>query len=403
MRALLFVALGPAAALAQAGRISGTVTDSAKAPMAGAQVGVVGTRHGATTDAGGRFTISGVDAGTYEVRVQRIGEQAKSVTGVVVRPGEDTRVEVTLARAPVSLAGVVVSASRRAEKITDAPATITSISTDVIDNAVGNTFAGALKEVKGLDFIQVGMTRVADQRARLQLVVQQPHADDRGRTHLGPAGERPAGRNAHGDAEGGPRRHRGARRSRLGALWAGRVERRARAEHEGPARSSRARRSRSPAAIAATATSRVATRACSATSASRSPASTRRRRTGRTSSPTTQAGTIVPSTTPGAVSEQNLKDPINWETGVVRGTGALVYYRGDQRLELSGGMSQTDGVGQTNVGRNQLRDWDYNVAAGAVLARRTGTSTRTARSPRAARRSRSIVMRARSSRPRTRR
>jgi iron complex outermembrane receptor protein len=81
------------------------------------------------------------------------------------------------------------------------------------------------------------------------------------------------------------------------------------------------------------------------------------------------AGSIVLDTftttpPPTVVKETALKDPINWDTGVTRGTGALVYYRGDQRLEFSGGMSQTDGVGQTNVGRNQLRDWDYNVFQG---------------------------------------
>ena len=158
---LLLVALCPVVVLAQSGRISGTVTDSAKVPLVGAQIAIVGTRLGAMTDVNGRFSIGSVEAGTYEVRVQRIGERMQSVPGVVVRAGEDTRVDVTLARAPLALAGVVVSASRRAEKITDAPATITSISSEVIDNAVGNNFAGVLKEVKGLDFIQVGMTAIA--------------------------------------------------------------------------------------------------------------------------------------------------------------------------------------------------------------------------------------------------
>ena len=115
-RALLLVAMCPVAALAQSGRISGTVTDSAKAPLVGAQIAVVGTRLGAMTDANGRFSIGGVNVGTYEVRVQRIGERVQSVTGVVVRAGEDTRVDVTLRRAPLSLTGVVVSASRRAER-----------------------------------------------------------------------------------------------------------------------------------------------------------------------------------------------------------------------------------------------------------------------------------------------
>src|SRR6476620_11624591 len=112
VRGALLGALVPAALVAQAGRISGTVTDSAKAPLLGAQIGVVGTRMSTTTDANGRFAISGLEAGTYEVRVQRIGQQMRTVNGVAVRSGEDTRLDVTLARAPLSLAGVVVSASR---------------------------------------------------------------------------------------------------------------------------------------------------------------------------------------------------------------------------------------------------------------------------------------------------
>jgi len=46
---------------------------------------------------------------------------------------------------------------------------------------------------------------------------------------------------------------------------------------------------------------------------------------------------------------------------VKRGTAALVYYGGTNRLEVNGGMSTTDGVGQTNVGRNQLDNWTYKV------------------------------------------
>ena len=45
---------------------------------------------------------------------------------------------------------------------------------------------------------------------------------------------------------------------------------------------------------------------------------------------------------------------------VIRGEGGLVYYGGLNKLELSAGYSQSDGVGQTNVGRNQFIDWTYN-------------------------------------------
>ena len=57
-RAALLIALAPAAALAQTGRIAGTVTDSSRVPLSGAQVTVVGTRLGAVSDAAGRWPAS---------------------------------------------------------------------------------------------------------------------------------------------------------------------------------------------------------------------------------------------------------------------------------------------------------------------------------------------------------
>jgi iron complex outermembrane receptor protein len=71
--------------------------------------------------------------------------------------------------------------------------------------------------------------------------------------------------------------------------------------------------------------------------------------------------TATPAALASAVKEDALRDRIDWNAQVLRGTAAAVYYMGENRLEVNGGMSRTDGVGQTNVGRNQLRDWDYNT------------------------------------------
>jgi iron complex outermembrane receptor protein len=159
--ALTLVTAPPAHAQTQTGRITGIVTDSSRLPVPGAQVRVVGTTAAATSDEDGRFTIPNIAPGTYTVRVQRVGQQPQTVPNVTVRAGADTRVDVVMSHAVVSLAGVVVSASRRTEKITDAPATITRLDAAQIENSVGNSFSGALKEVKGVDFIQVGVTAVA--------------------------------------------------------------------------------------------------------------------------------------------------------------------------------------------------------------------------------------------------
>ncbi|HVX38501.1 MAG TPA: carboxypeptidase-like regulatory domain-containing protein, partial [Gemmatimonadaceae bacterium] len=79
----LFAVPGALAAQGTTGRISGTVVDSASGePLVGANVMIVGTRLGAATNSDGHYTISGVPAGTQQLRFQRIGyrPQTRSVT-----------------------------------------------------------------------------------------------------------------------------------------------------------------------------------------------------------------------------------------------------------------------------------------------------------------------------------
>jgi outer membrane receptor for ferrienterochelin and colicins len=146
----------PSTALAQKGRIVGTVKDSAKTPIAGAQILVSPSGLSTETLADGKVMLQGVPAGSYELRVYRLGYKATTVR-VLVTAGEDATVAILMTPAAASLAGVVVSASRRLEKVTDAPATITRLDAAQIAGALGNSFAPALKEVKGIEFIQTGV------------------------------------------------------------------------------------------------------------------------------------------------------------------------------------------------------------------------------------------------------
>ncbi len=351
----LLAAAMPSSAAAQTGRISGSVSDSTRVALGGTQVSVVGTRFNGTSDASGRYSIVGVPAGTYDLRVQRIGQRAQTVSGVVVTAGQETQINVSLATVPLSLGGVVVSASRRAEKITDAPATITRIDAAAIQNTLGNSFAPALKEVKGIDFIQIGVTSVAinargfnsafnnrmlmmeDNRIAVLpenglpvgAFTTTPKVDLAGIEVLVGPGSALYGPDASNgvltlstkdprqypgttlEVVGGVRNYFDVQGRHAGVVSDGKLGYKLTAEYQ-QAKDFQNKNIYAP--ISATA---------------------------------------APSP------ELNA----DWDTNVLRGSGALVYYMPNlSRVELSGGASKSNGIGQTSVGRNQLIDWQYRNA-----------------------------------------
>ncbi len=158
--ALLVLAALPVLASAQAGRIVGTVTASGAGPLVGAQVLVSAIGLSARTGEGGRFIISGVPAGIYVLNVVQLGHRPASLAGVNVTAGGEASVSVVLELAPYLLRTVVQTASRHAEKITDAAASITAIDRRDLDARIGNSYALALRNVPGLDVTQVGITSV---------------------------------------------------------------------------------------------------------------------------------------------------------------------------------------------------------------------------------------------------
>ena len=139
------------------GRIVGRITDAQGAGVSGAQIIVSPAGISAIAAEGGRFIARSIPSGTASLRAYRFGFRARTVEGITVTAGQDVTVNIEFEHATVQLGGVVTSASRRVEKITDAPATITRLEEAQIQNSIGNSFASALKEVKGLEFIQTGV------------------------------------------------------------------------------------------------------------------------------------------------------------------------------------------------------------------------------------------------------
>ena len=90
------LAVTPVVALAQSGSLAGLVTDSAKTPLPGAQVTVVGTRFGATSGLDGRYRVVGIPVGSYTIRVQRIGATARTFDNVAIAANGEAKLDVTM-------------------------------------------------------------------------------------------------------------------------------------------------------------------------------------------------------------------------------------------------------------------------------------------------------------------
>ncbi|MGH7501066.1 MAG: SusC/RagA family TonB-linked outer membrane protein [Longimicrobiales bacterium] len=106
--AALFVAASPG--LAQTGQIIGSVVDRQPGQaLVGAQVYLEGTSFGSLTQENGRFTITNVPTGTYNVAVMLLGHASGRQENVRVTAGEATNLEFQLGITALKLEEVVVT------------------------------------------------------------------------------------------------------------------------------------------------------------------------------------------------------------------------------------------------------------------------------------------------------
>lgn len=362
------LALFPALAHAQVGSLRGTVAGNSGEALAGARVSVAGTRLTTTTDAMGAFSLRGVPAGPQQLRVSHVGYRDR-MQEVTVRAGEETLVALQLEDKPFELDAMVVSASRTSERVTEAPATITRIGPEILDAAVGNTFAGALKEVKGLDFVQVGMTSVGiNARGFNSSFNNRMLMVEDGRVMVLPENGLPVGQftaTPKVDLAGievlvGPGAALYGADASSGVISMETKDPRAfpglTVELTGGNRAYRDLQARYAGVLGDNEEWGY-------------KVSGEYQEANDWSNRLTLVGSFAreyrPSdaTTAGVMPEVGLggADQLSWDASVLRGSAAVVRYLGsDSKLELSGGGSVTDGVGQTNVGRNQLENWGYN-------------------------------------------
>jgi TonB-linked SusC/RagA family outer membrane protein len=133
----------PAPAARGTSRVTGTVTEAGGQPLASVQVLIVGTQLGALSGPDGRFTITGVPAGTFTVRAQRIGFSPQT-REVAVAAGQSVTTDFQLAGAATQLTAVSVVGYTN-EQRRDISGAVTTVSGDELRDQVVATVEEALR------------------------------------------------------------------------------------------------------------------------------------------------------------------------------------------------------------------------------------------------------------------
>ena len=146
------------------GTLTGTVKDKNTGELLfGAGIKLVGTYKGQTSDLDGRFVISGIKAGDYNVKVQYIGYSTTLLTGIRVEAGGIKNIEVNMLPAVENLQEVTV-VGRQTQVNLELAASEISVSREQIEGMnsrdVQEVVALQAGVVKTQDGIQIRGARV---------------------------------------------------------------------------------------------------------------------------------------------------------------------------------------------------------------------------------------------------
>ena len=142
------------------GTIRGTVTDDRTGqPLPFVNVVVEGTTLGAATDVEGVYEIRSVPAGTYTLTARLVGHETRQVSGVTVPAGGVIARDIRMTDVSVQVGDVTVyGASKRPERITEAPAAVSALlEEDIRRNAAHGQLPRLLEMEPGVDIVQSGI------------------------------------------------------------------------------------------------------------------------------------------------------------------------------------------------------------------------------------------------------
>lgn len=145
------------------GTLSGVVKGLEGEAIPGANIVLVGDllpggKIGTATDEDGRFRLEGLPTGEYQLNVTHIGYRTLMREGVGIVSGEQ-ELMLTLETGIIFLDQNVVSASRRQEKVLEAPASVAVVEAKEIRNRPALSVVEHIRDVPAVDFSQTGLAQ----------------------------------------------------------------------------------------------------------------------------------------------------------------------------------------------------------------------------------------------------
>jgi len=135
------------------GKIAGKIVDAKTGePLIGANIIIVGTQLGASSDVSGRYYIIGVPAGTYSLKASYIGYQPLVMTQVVVTLDHTTELNIKLEPSNVQLGKEVVVVAKREAIQLDVSSSKQDINLSNVNNAPLQDFNDMLNLQPGVIF-----------------------------------------------------------------------------------------------------------------------------------------------------------------------------------------------------------------------------------------------------------
>lgn len=141
--------------------LEGRVTDKeTNSPLQGATVRIQTSKTTVTTNKDGYFTIRNLSAQHFLVSISYVGYETSEIA-VNINEMNKRFIDVQLSSIFKTGDSVVVSASRRPEKITDAPASIQVIGQKEISQFSGSNVGELAAYIQGLEFVRMGVDNVS--------------------------------------------------------------------------------------------------------------------------------------------------------------------------------------------------------------------------------------------------